>query len=498
MGLLLLLLACAPGTDPAGDASSVASTAGTSATTPPPPAPEVTIEGTSVLDPVLGGAGAWTVRAVGSGTLVAQLRDPEGLPVAAADAEVVEGGAVELAWDGRVDGEPALGAFTVAATLVTEDGEAVEADWSVRSLHAGFDAAWAEDDGGVDALRVPLYWHVARQLQDPAEPFSVLLDPVAGGDLPPVSDDLRNPPTPGEGAEPLAWRWDSRPLLSLEPVLLEADGLEIDVQAPGWTVLDGAPLAEGTPLLLQRDAPIAEGLGVHEEELRLLLSVGGESLGEAVVPLRHYALLDAPAFLQEGPRYHPWVAAIDPALRALQDLPPDAGLLRDALVDWVFHEHGIVYDTDYGASAYIHWPAFGWEGEFDLSAYLDRRYGTVVNCSDCAGILSTWSNMLGAFLDTLIVLEDFQLNQILAIGQSEFTNCPFGPRGCGFSYHAVTSSDGGDTIWDATLALDGDGDPAHAPSTVWQVQSVPGDDYLDALVLSGRAYYAVEFQGTIR
>ena len=95
-------------------------------------------------------------------------------------------------------------------------------------------------------------------------------------------------------------------------------------------------------------------------------------------------------------------------------------------------------------------------------------------------------------------MSNFGLNEILAIGQPEFTSCPFGSNGCGFSYHAVATDDGGETIWDATLALDGDTDPGATPSEVLMVEAIEGQEYLERLVRYGNAGYYYESQGTLQ
>jgi hypothetical protein len=62
----------------------------------------------------------------------------------------------------------------------------------------------------------------------------------------------------------------------------------------------------------------------------------------------------------------------------------------------------------------------------------------------------------------------------------------------------VTTDDGGLTIWDATLALDGDLDPRSAPSTELLVQTIDGEEYLERLVRNGFADYYYESRGTIQ
>jgi hypothetical protein len=98
----------------------------------------------------------------------------------------------------------------------------------------------------------------------------------------------------------------------------------------------------------------------------------------------------------------------------------------------------------------------------------------------------------------VIIDPSFDLNYILAIGGSEFTSCPFGPWGCGFSYHAVTTTPDSGAIWDATLALDGDGNPGSAPHTEKMVHHVPAEEYLDELVRSGQPSYHSAAQETLQ
>jgi hypothetical protein len=62
----------------------------------------------------------------------------------------------------------------------------------------------------------------------------------------------------------------------------------------------------------------------------------------------------------------------------------------------------------------------------------------------------------------------------------------------------VTTHDGAATIWDATLAIDGDGDPGSLPSTAVLVQHMTGEDYLEAIVMSGSPLYRYESQGSMQ
>ena len=123
---------------------------------------------------------------------------------------------------------------------------------------------------------------------------------------------------------------------------------------------------------------------------------------------------------------------------------------------------GLRYDADQGAPAYTD----GWELEnpqLDLDAFLDGLdNGRVVNCLDCASIVSKLAAQLGIQTQIAILGWDFRLNFLRGIGFGQFTSELFGGYHA-FSYHAVATLDQGRTIDDACLELDDDARPYAAP-----------------------------------
>ncbi len=413
-----------------------------------------------------------------------------------------------VGWDGR-DDAGALAA-TGAYTLVVGADEKMR-EHPFAMVRAGLVNAYAEDDDGTTATRVPLYWSARRHIQDVDDAF-VAVGAVDDSDgaatpLPAVGDNLVL--AEDDAAQPLAYTYDSRPILTVQLGdtsnygAANLIGADLHVVADGWTVLDDAALVDGGMVTLQRDEPLAATLGVTEERLSLAvvaLDSAGTSwpINELSVPLRIYRLLDSPTWEAEGERYFPWVDAVDPALRALEGTAAERNAVLDALVRWVYEDNGLEYDTVYGASVYTTYAGNDWErANFDMGGYLSRKFGVVVNCTDCAGIIVGFGNMLGADVDYAIIGFNFDLNYILAIGGDEFSHCPFGPGGCGFSYHAVAMSPESDLIWDATLALDGDADPGSAPHDELLVQAIDADEYLERLAKT-RTEYAYQAQGTLQ
>lgn len=476
---LILLVACEPGGARVGDVTPGGGPAGS-----------LSVDAQAAFDPVRGPLG-FTVEGK-AGQAVTVVAESDGVAIGSVSGTLDGSGRWTGTWDASAD-PPSAGPYV----LVARAGEA-EAHDDFAVVRPGFsEARWA-DDGGALAHREPLYWRGGQVLQDVAAAVATTTSVDA---FPDVSADIIWAPTDGSG-EPVAYRYDSRPILELSvPTAtdLGATGLEdavVEVAVDGWTALDGARLEPGGTVRLQLDGELSDSVGVTETDLLLsFAAVDGDrrwELGSQWLPVRMYRVLGPQTTGFDRDDAHPWVAAIDPALRAIDGTYAAHGDVVDALVAWIYRDLGLRYDTAAGASFYSDYDGFQWDQpRFYLTDFLQRRNGDTINCSDSANILATHANLIGAELVHIVILENYNLNEIKAIGGTEFTSCPFGPwGGCGFSYHAVTTNDpGGATVWDTTLALDGDANPGAAPSTELLVQSLTGAEYLDRLVRSGPAAY---------
>jgi hypothetical protein len=463
----------------------------------------VTLDAAAAFDPLRAPL-AIAVTAPPGAAVSVEVVAEGGAAVWAAEATADDAGAVALSWDGRIEGGEiaAAGAHRLRASA-----DDLEAEAALGIVRAGFVAAWLEGDEGVTATREPLFWPVARELQDEGEPIAAL-DAIDDGAVP--LDFPAVAPGPmavrPDGAEPAAFIYDARPILALQVADVTGDGgptgldaTEVAVAVDGWTVLEGSPLVPGAAVVLQRDEPLGDTVGVSELTLELALSAGGDPLGVQILPLRIYRLLDVSAFVGAQDPYRPWAPVVEQALVAIDGAPAEPYAVVDALVEFVYNDLGLTYDTDFGASAYSEYSGWSYQDpHFLLSDFLVRRFGSVINCSDAGNILGAYANMVGARLDHLILSPGFDLNYIHAIGTAEHTRCPFGVGGCGFNYHAVTTIPESGAIWDATLALDGDAAPGASPSIDLMVQAISGAEYLDRLVRSGDPQYQNQAQETLQ
>lgn len=480
--LPVMLLACDPKGIPLADDSD----SGVNQ----PPVPSISVTG-SALDPLLGTEAALEVTAENGSTVRLTVTDTSGAVLRTlADGTSMVGA---LAWNGRDDAgalQP-VGTYVVDAELLDVDGIVLaQATADFYIVRVGVLS------GTLGGDRIPLIWHLGSgpgHYWTEDETFSTfeitaIDDGTTATALPALWDDLDVPPVSHvDQVMPAAYPYDALPTMTLA-VAGELGEAPVELTIEGWG--EAQQVAPGDSPVYTRASALAAGPTVVEETLTLTWSVGDAILGTQTVPMRIYATLGEPGFEQTGAPYEPWVAAIDPALRAISGVEATDEAVTSALTEWIYRDAGISYDTTYGASYYTSYSGRTYnDALFDFTSFLARRNGTTVNCTDCASILEAYADMLGASLSYTIILQNFDLNFIKAIGGTDYTHCPFGPRGCSFSYHAVTTLDDTLTIFDATLALDGDDDPGAEPFAELLVQKIPGDEYLDRLVMDGNATY---------
>jgi hypothetical protein len=98
-----------------------------------------------------------------------------------------------------------------------------------------------------------------------------------------------------------------------------------------------------------------------------------------------------------------------------------------------------------------------------------RDLVTVVDCADCASLVSTFANSLGAQLHEARIGDVFETRPIQLIGQS-------GMARTDFTFHEIAWSKTfqiSDPVWDACLMIDQDSDPGSAPYSPGYVLGLP-------------------------
>jgi hypothetical protein len=188
---------------------------------------------------------------------------------------------------------------------------------------------------------------------------------------------------------------------------------------------------------------------------------------------RVYVLLDTPFLPWLQPptppasvTQLPWVDALEQScVWAGGKLNPlDAA---SAVTQAVNSNLGLTYDVSHGASKYTQ--ALGPSSWFLCTAFLafinrqPEGKGNVVNCTDCATIVTSFANLLGCQLAAAVMAGPggFLCNKIIAIGGGTVWNYPFPPANR-FAYHEVAWTGAfkhGDQIFDACLQADHSDNP---------------------------------------
>jgi hypothetical protein len=496
-----------------------------------PPHVELLLDAGGVIDPE--GAGAslpLTAHYGGTSegcTIAWSVEDPVGNRIAwGGDLPPSDGDTVTSAWDGRFDdGLPAdPGPVWIAVLAACPGGSSLEdgaEGWVARLGLSNVDLQGHPEDGGAVTLAfhktslwedgvtvlegLPEYRsHPAgalSDLDDDAGAPRPAIEPWANPDMPPWGDG-----EPGDVAYNLpaafvagvrvrvaAWLGTTAlsertgtPLDALGPVSEYQRAPALRLVAEGATPMDEEGAASPGDATLFDTEPLPATLGRTDLTLawRFQAKLGDHPWtdvpgGAVTTTHRVYLLLDEPVLLDGTDRGaaapHPWVGALEDTVAAVQGVEADAGALLDAIRDHLHFDPYLVYNpsdrayTGYSGS-YIYWDWI-WA---DLTAWLDRQDGVELYCHSVSCLLSVLSNTWGADTEQEVLGVGFTTNYVRAAGTDTWQRW-------GFNSHSVASPDGGATIWDASIDMDGDGDPGSAPHEALAPKGLNQAEYLSLL-----------------
>lgn len=434
----------------------------------------------------------------------------------------IEGVTCTVSWDGRASGgtRVAPGPLDVEGQIIDALGAVLaRATDRIEVVRVGIDRIELSGEAGA---RQPLLYRATNGRRDgwfemPADftPFAMGPDDGETGSsalelasgaprtIPAPWDDLLSPPLEGASVEndvyslPTAWvvgsRIDYDVHLTSDLAGMEAGGsptvMEVRIAPPsGLTITGDATFRDdavvrmtGTPVTAVDRYDVAHAFTFESRR------AGGEwqpMPGSFAITLRMYGLVAAPVFARTTIPHRAWVDVVDTIAGWVDGASGEHDVVGAAIIDGVYRQSGLRYDTRAGASHYSDY-ASGWGGgSFEMQAFEDRRYGSVINCSDAASIVSAYANMIGLDFRYRILTHrtdsGFLLNYLQGIGSDEFRYSPFDSGRNSFRYHAIVNSRDVRT-WDATLAVDGDGTPSSSPFTQLLVEGLDPMAYLTAL-----------------
>ena len=210
----------------------------------------------------------------------------------------------------------------------------------------------------------------------------------------------------------------------------------------------------------------ASGVGAYNIQSRWQWRLSSADPWKELGVTRHrlFVILETPTLpwvQTAGSTSLPWTDALEIACNwaaGATNRNAAAGLITQR-----YNGCGVVsYDTTSGATFY------GFVS-YNLTEMIERLNGGVglgglVNCTDSANTVSTFSNVLGCDLYQSRMESSFRLNAVISIGYNTWAV----PFGFGFSYHEVAwkgACTHNDNIFDGCLKVDGDFDPTTAPHT---------------------------------
>ncbi|MBW2262754.1 MAG: hypothetical protein JRG91_12335 [Deltaproteobacteria bacterium] len=190
-----------------------------------------------------------------------------------------------------------------------------------------------------------------------------------------------------------------------------------------------------------------------------------------------YTIYDDPTLIDSGTPvapYLPWVRLVD-LVTTWVDGPATAEDVCGTVIARTNDYFGLEYDIASGAT---HYASGGLSAHvMQMSDFIedwDAGTFTVVNCSDCAVISTTFANTVGVdhLYQILGLYNRINLNYQIPIGR--WWMVPFSGS---FRYHAVSTYDSGTTTSDATCTLDDDSDPRSSPHTAILPVNMPYATY---------------------
>ncbi len=228
------------------------------------------------------------------------------------------------------------------------------------------------------------------------------------------------------------------------------------------------------------------GVGTHDIGWIWQYQWVGESTWHTFATTKHriFTVLDEPTAPWGQPanlaadRSLPWVSALGVACRwasGAQTLDEAAG----AITRQLYNDGAFTYDAAGGGSARY---AFG---DLDLTGALDRLSGGVgngpyVNCSDCAALVSTLSNLLGHRLG------QGRFDWGVGNGSLRLIGDPSWGLSSPFDWHEVAwqgTNQRSDRVWDACAELDMDAAPNVAPHLADNPTGIPhSEPFLNSYV----------------
>lgn len=167
----------------------------------------------------------------------------------------------------------------------------------------------------------------------------------------------------------------------------------------------------------------------------------------------------------------PWIGTLEDTWPSLSGAAPEVAAVLDGLRDYIHYNEYVMYNPGDGAYSGYQGPYMYWEYTWsNLSDWLDRDNGVDLYCHSVSCLFSVLAGTWGVEAPQQVLGTYFRTNLVRAAGDTEW-------YAWSFNSHSVISPDGGATLWDASIAMDGDEDPSTQPVTEIQPRGLSWEEY---------------------
>jgi hypothetical protein len=182
------------------------------------------------------------------------------------------------------------------------------------------------------------------------------------------------------------------------------------------------------------------------------------------------ALLDGTPYGKAPPI--PWIGVLENTAGIMEGVSANTNDVLTALRNHLFAHDYIVYDPGTGAYTDFEGPYMYWDNiTAQLTPFLDRGAGLSLYCHSMSCMLSALAGNHGVQAEQLVLGVYFDTNYTRAAGTDSWQRWSF-------NSHSVVSPDDGGTIWDSSIALDGDDDPYNNPIEETMPIAMDGEEYM--------------------
>jgi len=493
---------------------------------------DVSVSNGGVLDPKLDDAGNISLSITSPDitsdqecTTSVYASHPSGKEVLIADAEAIEAGGIEIAWDGRDEAGRAFdpGPVQISADLDCGDRFQGFGEGWVYIVRLGVVALNLQGDDNVELAyhKKEIYLSGLTVLNDSLPEY--LNDKERAAELADLDDadgQPRDQPDPWLEPHFPPWRTGSPGEIGLgrhnlpagyvagsaveiqatfgQSAISETTGLPVRADGPfdwhsqlpairvhpeGFEPAGNVNWAPGGEVTLVSSEDLPNTLGRHSLDItwRYQVQVGDDWVDISGSHSTHHELylLVGPSTVPNGSHIDAspsvsWIGVVEELADAINGLDADnTEVVMDSLRENLHNDPWFVYNPGDGSYSDFDGPYIYWDDIWvEMTLWLDRSSGVDLYCHSVACVLASLANHIGLDARYLTLGVNFRTHLTRSAGGDNWQRWSF-------NSHGITEVDG--LVWDAAVDIDGDSNPDATPVDAVSPMGLTVEEYLTLL-----------------